>query len=82
MSVVQAGYRHLTKAIVPAAPIAFGETVLKWYDIAPADQPVPGPVQRLGARRRLARAAGLEPLPPLAARGRRAEGLRARRLRG
>ena len=41
MSVVEAGYRHLTKAIEPAAPITLGESVLKWYDIAPADEPVP-----------------------------------------
>jgi hypothetical protein len=41
MSAVRAEYRHLTKAIRPAAPIRLGETVLKWYDIAPADEPVP-----------------------------------------
>jgi hypothetical protein len=42
VSVVSAAYRHATKAIRPAPPIALGETVLKWYDIAPADEPVPG----------------------------------------
>jgi hypothetical protein len=41
MSAVEAGYRHLTKAITPGAPIRVGESVLKWYDIAPADESVP-----------------------------------------
>ena len=47
MSIVQAGYRHLTKTIAPAAPIELGGSVLKWYDIAPADEPVPGPIRAL-----------------------------------
>jgi hypothetical protein len=47
MTVVHAGYRHLTKAIEPAAPIELGGSVLKWYDIAPADEPVPGPIRAL-----------------------------------
>ena len=47
MTVVQAGYRHLTKEIATAAPIELGDTVLKWYDIAPADEPVPGPIRAL-----------------------------------
>ena len=42
MSIVQAGYRHLTKAIEPAAAIdRSAASALKWYDIAPADEPVP-----------------------------------------
>jgi hypothetical protein len=41
MSAVQTGSRHGTKAITPAVPISLGESVLKWYDIAPADEPVP-----------------------------------------
>jgi hypothetical protein len=41
MSVVEAGYRHVTKAITPGTPIALGESVLKWYDIAPEDEHVP-----------------------------------------
>ncbi len=41
MSVVQTGYRHRTKTIRPGPSIALGETVLKWYDIAPGDEPVP-----------------------------------------
>ncbi len=47
MSVVSAGYRHATKAIRPAAPITLGGSVFKWYDIAPADEPVPGEVHVL-----------------------------------
>ena len=47
MSAVQAGYRHLTKAITPAPGIELGESSLKWYDIAPADEPVPGPIRAL-----------------------------------
>ena len=30
--------------------IALGATALKWYDIAPADEPVPGPIRRWPAR--------------------------------
>jgi len=41
MSAVRADYRHVSKLIRPAPPIAVGNAVLKWYDIAPADQPVP-----------------------------------------
>jgi hypothetical protein len=41
MTIVRADYRHATKGIRPGSPLALGETVLKWYDIAPADEPVP-----------------------------------------
>jgi hypothetical protein len=47
MSAVQADYRHLTKAVTPALLIALGESWLKWYDIAPADEPVPAPIRAL-----------------------------------
>ena len=47
MSAVEAAYRHLTKEIAPAAPITLGASVLKWYDIAPEDEPVPGPIRAL-----------------------------------
>lgn len=47
MSAVETGYRHLTKEIAPAAPITLGESALKWYDIAPSDEPVPGPIRAL-----------------------------------
>jgi hypothetical protein len=41
VTVVEAGYRHVTKAIRPGARITLGESALKWYDIAPADEHVP-----------------------------------------
>jgi hypothetical protein len=47
MNAVQAGYRHLTKSIAPAPGIELGDSTLKWYDIAPADEPVPGPIRAL-----------------------------------
>jgi hypothetical protein len=47
MSAVEARYRHLTKEIAPAAPITLGQSALKWYDIAPSDEPVPGPIRAL-----------------------------------
>ena len=47
MTAVQTGYRHLTKAIAPAPGIELGGSSLKWYDIAPADEPVPGPIRAL-----------------------------------
>ncbi len=47
MSAVQSGYRHLTKEIVAAPGIELGASSLKWYDIAPADEPVPGPIRAL-----------------------------------
>jgi len=48
MSAVHAGYRHLTKEITPAPGIELGGSALKWYDIAPGDEPVPGPIRALG----------------------------------
>lgn len=46
-------YRHAAKLARPASTIALGEAVLKWYDIAPADDPLPDEVRAL-ARRALA----------------------------
>ncbi len=51
-------YRHEPKHARPAPSIALGEAVLKWYDVAPADDPVPAEVRAL-ARRSLAEAAVL-----------------------
>ncbi len=48
-------YRHEPKHARPAPSIALGEAVLKWYDVAPADDPVPAEVRTL-ARRSLAEA--------------------------
>jgi hypothetical protein len=47
MSAVSTEYRHLTKAVTPALVIALGDSWLKWYDIAPADEPVPAPIRAL-----------------------------------
>lgn len=49
-----AEYRHQDKLISPGAGIAIGGGYLKWYDIAPADQPVPPEINAL-ARTHLAR---------------------------
>ena len=37
---VGSGYRHTPKAVRPGATVALGDAVLKWYDIAPPDEPV------------------------------------------
>ena len=47
MSAMQATYRHPTKTATPALLIALGDSWLKWYDIAPDDEPVPAPVRAL-----------------------------------
>jgi hypothetical protein len=62
MSAVQASYEHVTKAVEPAAPIELGDTVLKWYDLAPADDHVPGPIRALarGSLRAAADSGALE----------------------
>ena len=44
MNAVRADYRHVRKLIQPAPVITVGGAVLKWYDIARADRPVPGEV--------------------------------------
>ena len=62
MSAVSTAYRHSAKQIEPGPTIALGDTVLKWYDIAPADRPVPSGVQVLarGTLRAAAEAGSLE----------------------
>jgi hypothetical protein len=47
VSGVSADYRHITKVIRPAPSLALDDTVLKWYDIAPAEAPVPREVREL-----------------------------------
>ena len=47
MSGVAVDYRHMTKLIRPASAIKIGAARLKWYDIAPADEPIPGELQVL-----------------------------------
>jgi hypothetical protein len=47
MSAVGLDYLHATKTIRPAHTIGAGDAVLKWYDIALADGPVPPEIQVL-----------------------------------
>ncbi len=64
MSVAAAGetvrpdYRHRLKHVRPASTVALGDAVLKWYDIAPPEEPIIDDVRAL-ARRGLADAARL-----------------------
>ena len=44
---VSAGYRHVYKRIQPAPCLEAGETMLKWYDLAPAEAPVPADLREL-----------------------------------
>lgn len=44
-------YEHVAKLVVPGQSVALGDAVLKWYEIAPEDAPVPaavGDLARLG----------------------------------
>jgi hypothetical protein len=47
---VDAGYRHVAKHAQPASSIGVGDALLKWYDVAPDDDPVPREVQALARR--------------------------------
>ena len=47
MSQVKPEYRHITKQIEPAPSFALGDAILKWYDIAPEDEPVPPEIREL-----------------------------------
>jgi len=47
---VDPGYRHVAKRATLQPGIALGEAVLKWYDIAPEDAPVPLAVRVLARR--------------------------------
>jgi hypothetical protein len=58
---VQEAYQHAPKWITPGQPINTLDAVLKRYDLAPHDKPVPGEIERL-AREYLAHT-------PLEARG-------------
>jgi hypothetical protein len=53
---VEAGYVHGEKLVRPEPSIMLGTAVLKWYDIAPDDTPVPLAIRAL-ARRNLRDAA-------------------------
>jgi hypothetical protein len=45
---VRPDYEHCDKLVVPGTSIALGDTVLKWYEIAPAGDPVPPSIADLG----------------------------------
>ena len=48
---VRTGYQHIEKLVVPGQSVALGDAVLKWYEIAPEEAPVPaavGDLARLG----------------------------------
>jgi hypothetical protein len=43
-------YEHITKVVRPQSSLTLRSTVLKWYEIAPADAPVPLVVRALARR--------------------------------
>jgi hypothetical protein len=43
-------YVHVAKLVTPEARLTLGGTALKWYDVAPADEPVPLAVRALARR--------------------------------
>jgi hypothetical protein len=47
---VAAGYQHLDKFARPEPSLALGDTVLKWYDVALDDAPVPLAIRALARR--------------------------------
>ena len=47
---VDADYRHVAKHAQPATSIGLGDAVLKWYDVARPDDPVPDDVRALARR--------------------------------
>jgi hypothetical protein len=44
---VRLDYEHRFKRVTPAESITLGGAVLKWYDIAPAEAPVPDAIREL-----------------------------------
>ena len=59
--IVRPEYRHRLKLVEPASTVALGDAVLKWYDVARPDDPVPDDVRAL-ARRALDDAARVDEL--------------------
>jgi len=47
---VRADYEHIEKLVAPEPSLTLGSTVLKWYDIAPSDAPVPLAIRALARR--------------------------------
>jgi hypothetical protein len=44
---VRRDYRHVSKLVRPGPRLTLDDAVLKWYDIAPDDAPVPSEIRRL-----------------------------------
>jgi hypothetical protein len=44
---VRPDYQHISKLIRPELSLTLGDAVLKWYEIAPADAPVPEEIREL-----------------------------------
>jgi hypothetical protein len=49
-ALAEPGYEHVTKVVRPQSSLTLRSTVLKWYEIAPADAPVPLVVRALARR--------------------------------
>ena len=47
---VEAGHRHVAKMAAPQPSLMLGDALLKWYDIAPYDTPVPLAIRALARR--------------------------------
>jgi hypothetical protein len=47
---VTANYTHVEKIAQPQPSLALGDTVLKWYDVAPDDAPVPLAIRAVARR--------------------------------
>jgi hypothetical protein len=47
VNAVRADYQHASKLIRPAPPITIGDVELKWYDIAPPEEPIPCDLEML-----------------------------------
>jgi hypothetical protein len=47
---VEPGYEHISKVVRPEPRLTLRDAVLKWYDIAPEDAPVPLAVRALARR--------------------------------
>jgi hypothetical protein len=50
IGVVRPEYRHISKRVTAGASVALADAVLKWYEIAPEDAPVPAEIRALAQR--------------------------------
>jgi hypothetical protein len=44
---IDTGYRHRSKGVAAGEPLELDGTLLKWYDLGSADQPVAGEISRM-----------------------------------